>query len=353
MPKARALSMCLCLTAPTIALFSSSADAVPQTLVEQRMLPQEGLAIAFASTVLQSQLEILIQSELGSKNKCAPLVGKAGSIKLISSKQINKKELETETDVFFDAQCQSLYIKAKSDITSPKADVINVMQTADYTGPTGFKLGELIVNENAVLGSNDIKVVSGLGTFTPAGSKRRSYLGLNCDLSGLFDKKPPPFPCEGGIAQNFPKLNEALASVTPLTLTIKGKEGSKGVEFSGKESDMATGALGALTITAPTFKKLAISGKSKHYGTAVTQGSAATFSLFPPKPTSWTIVDKARDATFAIAVKDDKTRNSAGTVKQTSTGKVLASFTADQSGTGSITYSDGSTATITSWLTSE
>lgn len=339
-----------CLVAIGAGLFASPAGAVQQTLVEQRILPQEGLAIALASTVLQSQLEVLAESIIGTKGKCVALPGKAGSIKLLSSTEVSKKEIKTEVDVFFDTKCKSLYIDANPDIKS-KGSTINVVETAAYTGPTGFQLGALTVNENAVLDESSVKTVSGIGTFKAAG--RKSYLGLNCDLSGLSGSKPPPFPCQGGIAQDFKTLNEALASVTPLTLTLKGNQGSKGVKFAGTQSNMVTGALGALKITAPTFHQLAIHGTSVSYGTAVTKGAAASFSLFPPTPTSWTIVDKAHDATFAIAVTDNTTRNSAGTVKQTSTGKVLASFTADQSGTGSITYSDKSTATITSWLLSE
>jgi hypothetical protein len=321
-------------------------------LVEQRMVTQEGLAIALASTVLQSQLEMLISSISDSVGSCSALVGKAGSIKLLSHHKVSKKELKTTIAVYFDTKCQSLYISANPDLVS-NGQTINVVETADYMSPTGFKLGTMTVNENAVLGKSTVKGVSGLGQFRPSGSKKSVDLGLACKFSNLTGNKVPPFPCEGGVAQDFPKLSEALASVTPLTLTLEGKQGSKGVTFGGTKSDMVTGALGALSITTPSTFTLGIGGKSKRYGTAVTNGSAATFSLFPPTPTSWTIVDKAHDATFSIAVVNNKTRQSKGTVTQTSTGNTLASFTADQSGTGSITYSDHSTAKITSWLLSE
>ena len=316
------------------------------------MVTQEGLAIALASTVLQSQLEILINSLVGTKGSCSPLVGKAGSIKLMSFKKVGKQEYKSKIAVYFDTKCKSLYITANPDI-SRKGDVINVIETADYSSPTGFKLGAMAINENAVLDGTAVKGVSGLGQFRASGSKATIDLGLTCKFSDLSTNPIPPFPCEGGIAQDFPKLNAALASVTPLTLTLKGSQGSKGVSFAGKKSDMVTGALGALSITTPSQFKLGIGGHSTRYGTAVTSGSAASFSLFPPTPTSWKIVDKDHDATFSIAVIDNKTRDSKGTVVQTSTGHTLASFKVDQSGTGSITYSDKSTATITSWLLSE
>lgn len=332
--------------------FASAANAGSQTFVEQRMVTQEGLAIALASTVLQSQLEILINALVSKVGTCNVLVGKAGSIKVQSFKQIAKKEYKAKVTVYFDTNCKSLYINANADITG-KGSVINVVETADYSSPTGFELGTMAINENATLDGTSVKGVSGLGQFRASGSKATVDLGLACKFSDLSADKVPPFPCQGGIAQDFPKLGLSMASVTPLTLTLKGKQGSKGVSFAGTKSDMVTGALGALSIaTRPQFK-LEVDGKSKRYGTAVTSGSAASFSLFPPTPTSWTIVDDTHDATFSISVIDDKTRDSKGTVVQTSTGHTLASFKVDQSGTGSITYSDKSTATITSWLLSE
>lgn len=344
------LTKALVLGALSAGLLASSANAA--TLVEQRMVTQEGLAIAFASTVLQSQLEMLVTSIIGTKGSCTVLTGKEGSIKLLSFDQVSEKEVKTKIAVYFDTKCKSLYITASPKIVE-KGDTINVVETADYTSPTGFKLGTLTVNENAILDGTDVKGVSGLGKFRASGSKEDVDLGLTCKFSDLSASKIPPFPCEGGIAQDFPKISLALASVTPLTLTLEGNQGSKGVKFSGTKSDMVTGALGALSITTPSTFKLGIGGTSKHYGTAVTTGSAASFSLFPAKPTTWTIVDTAHDATLSIAVTTNSTRESKGTVVQTSTGRVLASFKADQSGTGSITYSDRSTAKITSWLLSE
>lgn len=352
MPAGKGFIGSLCVLALSMGAFASEAHAVPQTLVEQRMLTQEGLAIAFASTVLQSQLEMLITSLVGTKGSCSALVGKAGSIKLSSLHQVSKKEYKSKIAVYFDTKCKSLYITANPDITE-KGGVINVVETADYTSPTGFKLGSMAVNENATLDGTDVKGVSGLGKFRVSGSNADIYLGLACKFSDLSASKVPPFPCEGGIAQDFSKLKESLASVTPLTLTLEGKHGGKGVKFSGTSSDMVTGALGALSITTPSQFKLGIGGKAKRYGTAVTSGAAASFSLFPPTPTSWKIVDKKHGATFSIAVESDATRASTGKVVQISTGHTLATFTVDQSGTGSITYSDKSSAKITSWLLSE
>jgi hypothetical protein len=329
--------------------------AAKPTLIEQRMLTQEGLAIALASTVLQSQLNILITS-IADSTGCDVLPGNSGSDKLISYKLVNKNEVKATVGVYFDEKCKKPYIMAQTQTTTnKKALSYNVIETANYTGPTGFKLGSLTVNESAFLNKKETSVtdVTGLGTFVPANGAVHVDLGLECAFSDLSKKSPPPFPCSGGIAQNFTKLSEALASVTPLTLTLTPNGKNFSVSFAGSKSDMVTGALHALSITAPTDSSLGIAGKQEKYGSAVTKGSAAKFSLFPPKPTSWSVIDKANDTMFAIAVASDATRDSRGKVTKISTGKTLASFAVDQSGTGSITYSDGSSATITSWLLSD
>jgi hypothetical protein len=329
--------------------------AASSTLVEQRVLTQEGLAIALASTVLQSQLNILATA-LTDSTGCDVLTGNSGSEKLISYKLINKDEVKAAVGVYFDEKCKKPYIIAQAKVTADtKTLTYNVIETAKYTGPTGFTLGNLTVNESAFLNKKETSItgVTGLGTFVPANGAVHVDLGLECAFSDLTKKPPPPFPCSGGIAQNFTKLKEALASVTPLTLTLAPSGKNFSVSFAGSKSDMVTGALHALSITAPTDSSLGIGGKQEKYGSAVTKGSAAKYSLFPPKPTSWSVTDKPNDTMFAIAVTSDSTRDSRGEVTKISTGKMLASFAVDQSGTGSITYSDGSSATITSWLLSD
>jgi hypothetical protein len=71
--------------------------------------------------------------------------------------------------------------------------------------------------------------------------------------------------------------------------------------------------------------------------------------LFPPTPTSWTLADSARDQQFQISVVDNNSRNLTMSITQISTGIMLDTGTLDQSGSGSIAYSDGSVAAVTLW----
>jgi len=330
----------------TALLAIATPVAAGSTLVEQRILTQEGLAIALASTVLQSQLEILLNA-FATNTNCSVLAGNAGSVKLISSDRVSSTEVKAVVEVYFDTACTKPYITANATIDSV-ADSVNVTETAAYTDVKNEDLGSLAIDESAFANADGtITGVSGLGQFTPQNGAVTVDLGLECVLP---KNAKTAFPCSGGIAQDFPKLHEALASVTPLTLTPTKTKTGYSVVFAGTKSDMVKGALGDLSITAPTHSSLGIGGQPVRYGTAVTAGSAAAFSLFPPTPTSWTITDTKNDAKFSIAVVSDKTRDSKGTVSTISTGAVLATFAVDQSGTGSITYSDTSKEPITSWL---
>jgi hypothetical protein len=89
------------------------------------------------------------------------------------------------------------------------------------------------------------------------------------------------------------------------------------------------------------------------YATTAVNGSAGALDLFPPTPTSWTLSDATHDEEITITVLSDATRDSSIAIKQISTGNTLATGAVDQSGTstgsGNMTYSDGSTAAITGW----
>ena len=230
---------------------------------------------------------------------------------------------------------------------------MGISETATYYGLSGAVIGTLTLNETAEASSAGAVNVFGLGIFTPAsGAHTPVQLGLYC---GFASSTATTAQCGGGIAQNFPALGLAIGAVTPLALTLSapppllhlGAATTGGVTFTGGGSAV-TGPIGSLTLLNPTPTALVIQG-GMAYTSTTSSGSAAAFSLFPPTPTSWTLTDSAHDQQFQISVVNNTTRNLSLTVIQTSTGSTLATGAVDQSGSGTITYSDGSVAAITSW----
>ena len=230
---------------------------------------------------------------------------------------------------------------------------IDIAETATYYGRDGSNIGTLTLKETALASDAGAVNVFGLGIFTPVGgAKTPVQLGLYCGFASISSTTAQ---CAGGIAQNFPALGLAIGAVTPLALKLEapppllklGAPTKGGVTFTGGGAAV-TGPIGSLTLTNPSATSLVIKGGTP-YTTTTSSGGAAAFSLFPPTPTSWVLTDSAHDQQFQISVVDNTVRNLVLTILQMSTGTTLASGALDQSGSGTITYSDGSTAAVTNW----
>ena len=312
--------------------FTSIPTTNPQAgasgvVVAELALAQTGMAIGQASTVLQSQFAIFGQLTEGAAY-CTALTG-GGSVASNGSNTVT---------VYYDSSCKQPYIVANVNAAALNNGVIT--ETAAYDGLNGTNIGTMTLNEG-IQGGETNYLVYGLGVFTPAsGARTPVQLGVYCTLGFMAAQ------CAGAIAQDFPALGIAIGAVTPLTLSYS-LAGPAPVTFTGGGSAV-TGPIGSLTLTNPTPTSLVIQGGTAYTSTTAS-GGAGAFDLFPPTPTSWTLTDSAHDQQFQISVVDDKTRNLTMTITQVSTGNTLATGALDQSGSGAITYSDGSIAVITNW----
>jgi len=299
-------------------------------VVAERELAQTGLAVGLASTVLQSQFAMFVQILERSTN-CLALTG-GGSVRWAGG---------ADVAVYYDAQCTQRYIATNPGTTvTPSGNMVVVAETATYYAPKGATLGTMTLNETVQYNSDNTWSLYGLGIFTPvAGAGTPVQLGLWCSLSETGAT------CAGGVAQNFPALGIAIGAVTPLTLTVSTVNAP--VTFTGSGTAL-TGPIGSLTLTNPSPTSLIIQGGTP-YSSITTNGGAAAFVLFPPTPTSWTFTDEGHDQQFQISVIDNTTRELTMTIKQMSSGITLATGVVDQSGSGTITYSDGNIAAITNW----
>jgi hypothetical protein len=314
------------------------------SLVAQRALAQTGLAVALASNVLQSQLEVILlatnQSMACQNSTDGTVSADTGS----TATTVFEGDTVYPVNVFYGNDCAKPYIAAS--ITG--ANGAYLTEAATYYRLDGAELGVLSLNESVVFSNDGSGKTNlyGYGLFTPAsGARTPVQLGLYCDLvSGAASEN-----CAGAVAQDFSSQNIAIGAVTPLILV--SEQGATSdlhpMTFSGTGS-VVTGALGSLTLTNPSESSLVISGGTA-YAAPVVSGSVGSFDLFPPTPTSWTLTDTIHDQQIAVSVVDDTTRDTSILITQISTGNSLASGTVDQSGTGSITYSDSSMDTVTNW----
>jgi hypothetical protein len=327
--------------------------APPDNLVAERALAQTGLSIALASNVLQSQVEVMFQAANQSM-ACLALNGAGSANTGATPTFVVDNNPLYPVNVFYDDNCTQPYIAAAiTGVTQTGASSGVFQETAAYYGLNGATIGTMTLSVTEVVqedGSGALQSISvhGLGSFVPAsGLQTPVQLGLSCDISSLSGAQN--IPCQGAVAQDFPALNLAIGGVTQINLTIATDAHGKAtsVSFSGGGSSV-TGPIGSLTLTNPTADSFVMPGGIA-FSTTTTSGGAAAFSLFPPTPTSWTLTDAAHDQQIVISVIDNTSRRSSVTITKVSTGAVLATGSVDQSGTGSITYSDGLTAAMTSW----
>jgi len=329
-----------------------TTTAPPTSLVAEHALAQTGLSIALASNVLQSQLYVMFDTDTQSM-PCTALNG-GGSVGTGATATASYGGNPAyPVTIYYDAKCTQPYIAAVITALNGTGDGNGtIVETATYYGLNGTVIGTMNLNVTIAetIVDNNIGGMSvyGLGGFTPAGGQRTPVqLGLACTITSLSGAQN--VPCEGAVAQDFPALGMAIGGLTHISLNIatSGQGGAGAVSFTGGGSSV-TGPMGSLTLMNPSSSSFTIPGGTA-FGSTTTSGGAAAFALFPPTPTSWTLTDTTHDQTIQISVIDNTSRNSSITIKQVSTGTTLATGTVDHSGTGSITYSDGSNAAITSW----
>jgi hypothetical protein len=311
----------------------------PPLVLAEHLVTQEGLAIALASNVLQTQLQLVSDASDDSPLvACTALSG--GGAKKVTDWS-GTSAARTLTDVtYYDTGCAHPYLTARATATQA-GDSDNLAASVAYTGSAGAALGTLVTTASATFSGNGL-VLEGTGTLTRAAAAPVS-LGLACQAAS-----DTVLNCQGGVAQSFPTLTKSVGSITPLTLTV-GANASDPITFQGTGNSTATAAPGSLSITSPDGAHLVISGATTATGSSVTTGQAGGFVLFPPTPTGWTITDAADDVSFTIAVTDNTTRALTGSVTQLSTKRTLATLSVDQSGTGTITYLGQKPAAVDSW----
>ena len=318
-----------------VAGIGQAIGAAP-TLATERQIIQQGFAIALANTVLQSQ--VLLLAGAGGvdgvpTHDCTPL---SNVVKGTSGSVIANVVGELDTglvgriSVFFDDRCARKYIQ----IESTAAGQLNQYFGIDGKTPIGSM--NTVVKFNSNTGA-----IAGTGLFLhPDGTK--ASLGLFSNLFGAQTQ----LTATGLIAQYFTDLAAELGSTTPLLLKTVGNES---LAFAGTGTGY-TGTQSALSIVPEDLFTLKIVGGTSNTSSLVVNGFAGSFSLLPAVPTGWTVVDQAGDLKFETNVVSETIRNSVATVTRISTGQVIARAAVDQSGTGTVTYSNGATGIVSNWV---
>jgi hypothetical protein len=125
---------------------------------------QEGLAIALASNVLQTQLALVQYSQDSGAQGCKALAG-GGSSSMPGFTQTSGSDYQLAVDTFYDPACAQKYLTQQATV-SMGGDSAAVTATTTYYGKTGTTLGVLATTATASFDSSI--QLAGTGTFTSA-----------------------------------------------------------------------------------------------------------------------------------------------------------------------------------------
>jgi hypothetical protein len=324
-----------------VLLGAGGVQAQSVQFVAEHAIAQEGLSVGVAWTVMHTQLQVF-DAVISGGTGCQQLGSTLGSFVSPSAGQF---------DFYYDLACQNKYILLTEEVTR-KGTKATVNGTATYYAPSGAEIGTLTLKGSltATVGAHGkvTKVaINGIGNFVAvvsSGTPVPVDFGLACGV-------PVPtktVTCTGGVAQDLPSLDEALGVIAPIDLSgiFTGA-----VTITSRKSQTVTAALGKLSIKA-SGASVAFAGKHAAFGSSSGTGTVADFELLPSTPTSWSVTDAKHGVVFAVDLQSDL--SSTGTVKTTAASPAtLATFAVDESGTGSITWSDSSTDNIVAWTISE
>jgi hypothetical protein len=343
---------------PCVAIAENAHTANADTIAEHA-LAQQGFAIALASNVLQSHLLFVsgvTDSGSGWNGTCYALSDDihSGGTKATASPPAAGHDFPAlvHVEIFFDGDCAARYMAADvalTEVDTATSTTYSVTNLAiQYYAVDGVTpLASLTTTASVTLNDDQSLALHGLGHLQgAAGSNVVASLGLVCGA----ESGATALPCAGGIVQTFASLGTALGSVSPLTLT--GNDNDDSLDFASTiPASFSSGAPGSLTLgyTDASDQALKITGGSASGSDQVT-GHVAEFSLLPPPPTSWSASDVAHDLHFSISVIDATTRGLDVAITRISTNALRASGHVDQSGSGTITFSDGSSAIVRSWV---
>lgn len=350
--------LALSLAAPGIASAETTDIASAETIAEHA-IAQQGFAIALASNVLQSHL-LFVSGVTDSgpdwNGTCNALSADihSGGTRATAAPPASGHDFPAvvHVEIFYDGLCAARYMAADvalTEVDSATSTTYSVSNLSiQYYAVDGVTpLVSLTTTASVTIGNDQSLSLHGLGHLQGvAGSNVVASLGLVCGAASGAQA----LPCAGGIVQTFPSLGIALGSVSPLTLT--GNNNDASLDFASTvPAAFSSGTPASLSLgyTDATDTALKITGGSV-YGSDQVSGHVAEFSLLPPPPTSWSANDVAHDLHFSISVIDANTRSLDVAITRISTNAVRASGHVDQSGSGTITFSDGSNALVRSWV---
>lgn len=257
---------------------------------------------------------------------------------------VSPTESQEYIRLFYDSACTQLWQDIFIDVISTSSSTATATgTTASYTtGGTQYDYETLVMT--IVVGSGDSGEFSLLDTdAATSSSPQRAALGIACILGTTL------LNCGSGAVEHLASVPGDDGALLNEQFSVTSSGGIITIPYSATASGYASG-LNTLTLAAgSTFPTWAITG-SAPFDTSTISGQLSFYaSNGALAGGTLTVTDAADDGTVTAIISGSPATIS-GTVKQTSTGRTVATFVVDANGNGTVTYSNGSTAQVSNWV---
>jgi hypothetical protein len=259
--------------------------------------------------------------------------------------QVSSNEAQVYERLFYDAACTALWQDIFLDVVATSSTTAAVAG-ADIAYTTA---GAQYDYETLVF------AISGIGTgsgefalkFTDAAATNapeRVALGVACNVAGQTS-----LGCGFGAVAHLSPIAEDVAALVNVNASVASVgSGVVNVPVSGNASGYVSGLNALGLTTGSTFPNWAISGGSAFDTETLVGQLSYSISTGALVGGTLTVADAADDGTVTVSAGGSPAQIN-GSVNRTSTGQVVATFTLDVAGNGTVTYSNGSTAQIVGW----
>ena len=237
---------------------------------------------------------------------------------------------------YYDANCTQVRTQLYLDGVPPLESNTNVVLTGNMTqyNTSGSVFAYNTITLNASMSSSTYAISIQMTDAASATSAPYDSVGYGCVVSSSNTSTES---CGLGSVVHVQQLNSDFGASGTLTLN----SGTSSNTVAGSATSYA-GALNALTLApGTTMPNWTIAGGTT-LGTATITGSTSQNGM------TITLVDAANGTTTTVTPNSNG--GATGTVVQTATNTPLATFTVDQNGNGTITYSNGTTAQIVDYV---
>lgn len=253
---------------------------------------------------------------------------------------VSSTEVQVYGRTFYDTACTQLFQDSVIDIiaTSALSASITETQTSTLLGGDVYDYQTLAFVVSSTGGSNSNFTLTSSEAASST-SPKTSSSGVSCVISSTS------ISCGGANVIRLTALPAdigATLDVTVSSLSSRTAAPTVTVPISGTAAAF-TGAAGSLSILPGNLPAWSLVGasptdRSSFSGTFVYTADGTLIS------TNFSLADTSADATATVATSLGGIIN--GTITQTSTGKTVATFTLYSTGSGTITYGNGSGAQV-------